>query len=423
MSIVTGEWSEVYNFNVDEIIVDPEDPTVPTEPTIPAIEYKETNKLISDDPLYSISFGYSVSISGDGTRCVIGAVLDRPDKVYSTGSAYVFIRSGTNWIQEAKLTASDKASGDRFGSSVAITSDGTRCIIGASDSDSDGIANAGAVYSFIRLGTNWIQESKITPTDKRAGGNFGQAVAVSSDGTRCIVGTDSVEAAYVFTRSGSSWSEEAKLVTTTGTGIDFGCSVSITNDGSRCIIGAKKEGYSYIFARSGTNWIQEARFTVMVAGYPVTTFGYSVSISGDGTRCVVGATDSDRVGTYVYGAAYIFARSGTNWIQEAKLSVKSGIDFDKFGVSVSLSEDGSLCCIGADSLEHDGINNAGAAFVFRRVNTSWTQVAKLLAADKTDNDYFGRSVAITRDGTRCIIGAINAGYNENSNAGAAYIFS
>ncbi len=130
--------------------------------------------------------------------------------------------------------------------------------------------------------------------------------------------------------------EEALLVKSTGTGSNFGFSVSISSDGSRVAIGAYGSNEVYIFTRSGTTWTQEAR--LVKASGTGSGFGISVSISSDGSRVAIGAVSSNE--------AYIFTRSGTTWTQEALL-VKASGSGSYFGFSVSISSDGSRVAIGA----------------------------------------------------------------------------
>ena len=104
------------------------------------------NKLTASDGAASDYFGYSVSISSDGTTALIGAYAD-DDKGTDSGSAYIFKYNGTAWIQQAKLTASDGAASDQFGFSVSISSDGTTALIGAHTDDDKGV-NSGSAYVF-----------------------------------------------------------------------------------------------------------------------------------------------------------------------------------------------------------------------------------------------------------------------------------
>jgi hypothetical protein len=274
-------------------------------------------------------------MSSDGSRVIVGALYANyadPGGTSDAGAAYVFIRSGTTWTQESKLTASDKAANDYFGSSVSISSDGSRVIVGAPLASPGGTTNAGAAYIYTRSGTTWTQESKLTASDKAAGDQFGDkaSVSMSSDGSRVIIGayyasvggTSNAGAAYVYTRSGTTWTQESKLTASDKAANDsFGYSVSMSSDGSRVIVGARyadpggttDAGAAYVFIRSGTTWTQESKLTASDKAAN-DYFGSSVSISSDGSRVIVGALYADPGGTSNAGAAYVCGYSGGTWV-------------------------------------------------------------------------------------------------------------
>lgn len=293
------------------------------------------------------SFGTAICIRGD--YVVVGAEHDDSDR----GSAYIFKHSSNNWIQEAKLIASDRASEDYFGQDVSISDD--YAIVGAVGDDS----NRGSVYVYKRNSENWSQEAKLIASDGKSYDMFG--VSVSHTGDYLIIGArgdDSYRgSAYIFKRNGENWSQEAKLSASGGeAGDHFGQSVSI--DGDYAIIGARGydlcRGTAYIFKRSGTSWSQQAR---LIASDSATGdwFGYTVSIDGD--YAIVGARDHGP------GAAYIFKRSNTSWSEVANLKASDAASGDCFGWSVSIS--GSYAIVGAP---HENPKHHGSAYVFTKEN-------------------------------------------------------
>jgi hypothetical protein len=170
--------------------------------------------------------------------------------------------------EEAILTASDKAANNYFGQSIAVSADNTRVVIGASAATAGAYGVAGAAYVFIYSGGSWSQEAKLIASLNGTGNNFGYSVAINSDGSRIIsgvpyydlVGADSGRC-FIFIRSGSTWSQEAILTASdTAAQDNFGWSVSINTDGSRVIVGSPyadpaaiaDAGKAYIFTRSGT---------------------------------------------------------------------------------------------------------------------------------------------------------------------------
>ena len=212
----------------------------------------EQAKLTASDATAGDRFGFSVSI--DGNTAVVGALLHDDDGL-SSGSAYVFVRSAGIWTQQAKLTASDAAANDLFGISVAI--DGDTAVIGASG-DRDAGFNTGSAYVFVRSGTSWTQQAKLTAGDAAADDTFGFSVSI--DGDTAVVGAPFDDdagnfsgSAYVFVRSGTSWTQQAKLTASDAAAGDlFGFSVSI--DGDTAVVGVlldddagTSSGSAYVF--------------------------------------------------------------------------------------------------------------------------------------------------------------------------------
>ena len=399
------------------------------------------------------AFGYSVAVSGD--TVVVGA----PWKD-GTGAAFVFVRSGTTWTQQAYLKASNAGAGDMFGYSVAISGD--TVVIGARSEDSsttgvnstpnDSASNSGAAYVFVRSGTAWTQQAYLKAHNTGAGDEFG-AYSVSVSGDTVVVGavyedsstvgvnstsndsaTDS-GAAYVFVRSGTTWTQQAYLkASNTGVADGFGYSVSVSGD--TVVAGAAWEdssaagvnstpnenasdsGAAYVFVRSGTTWTEQAYLKASNTGAG-DWFAFRVAISGD--TVVVGAPTEDSGTTGVdsvpnenasdSGAAYVFVRKGTAWTQDAYLKASNTGADDTFGIDTAI--EGNTVVVGArqESSSSTGVNStpnenaaaSGAAYVFVRSRATWTQLAYLKPGNPGSLDYFGGSVAVSGD--TVIVGA------------------
>lgn len=371
-------------------------------------------KLIADEGKSGDWFGRSVSISGK--YVIAGAFHDDNDR----GSAYIFERNATEWIQQTKLTTSSPAAGDQFGSDVSISGD--NAIVGADRNDSNG-PWSGAAYVFQRSNTGWIQQDMLVPSDGNIGDRFGNAVSIS--GNYLIVGAYwdddngiNSGSAYVFRKDIAGWVLQAKLTASDGAKYDwFGYDVSI--DGNYAIVGAVLDnhdgayrGSAYIFKRDGSNWVQQAKL-VAEDGQAGDEFGESVSISGN--YVVIGAIGNDDAGEDA-GAAYIFVRNGGNWTQQARLVPSDGTVGDQFGNSVS--SDGNYAVVAAH-LDTDMGDESGSVYIFKREGQSWPQQAKLTAPDGQQGDFFGQGVSI--DGSYVIAGAP---YDDDkgNESGSVHIF-
>jgi hypothetical protein len=387
-------------------------------------QWVQQQKLTGSDGTAENFFGLSAAISGDGNTLLIGASSTNIGT--NQGAAYVFTRSGGSWIQQAKLTASDGAAGDRFGCSVALSYDGNTALVGASGSDVNGKIDQGAAYIFTRSGGSWTQQAKRIAADGAEGDSFGVSAALSGDGLTALVGTYGKAAAYVFTRSGGAWTQQAKLNRDPSSDLSsFGYSVALSHDGNTALIGDftfnANRGEVYVFTRSGISWTKQANLTANDGTYQ-NDFGDSVALSGDGLTALVGAPLADVGGRSTQGAAYLFTRSGASWTQQAKLIANDGTADDHFGGSAALSQDGNTALIGADNADMGGRSNQGAAYVFTRSGLSWTQQAKLIANDGASGDRFGGDTALSSDGKTALVGAYDADVSGQTDQGAAYVF-
>ncbi len=331
-------------------------------------------------------FGITVSISGD--YALVSAPIDEG----SQGSAYVFFRSANAWTQQAKLTASDRSIGDSFGAGVSISGD--YVLVGSPYDDVGANNSQGSAYVFVRNGTTWTQQAKLIASDGAVGDSFGTSVSISGD--YAIVGAvqddGSRGSAYVFIRNGTTWTQQAKLTANDGAAGDyFGYSVSLS--GNYALVGAAVDngslGSAYVFIRNGITWTQQAKLTASDGGGG-DNFGYSVSISGD--YALVGAAYDDIGANANQGSAYVFVRSGGTWTQQAKLIASDGAVDDVFGGSVSISGDYAL--VGAYNNDV-GLNaNQGSAYVYKRTGTSWSLVRQVVDNAPADTRN-GQSVGIS----------------------------
>ena len=440
-------------------------------------------------------FGHAVAVSGD--TVVVGA----PDEESNAtgvdgdgtnnaaglaGAAYVFVRSGGVWSQQAYLKASNAQVNDRFGYAVAVSGD--TIVVGAIQEDSPatgvnggqgddlvGAAQSGAAYVFTRSGTTWSQQAYLKASNTDVDDTFGHAVAVSGD--TIVVGAPSEDgsddgseadsgAAYVFTRVGATWSGPVHLkASDPDLGDRFGSSVAVSGD--TIVVGAYFEdggatgvdgdgtddsssgsGAAYVFVPSGGGWQQQAYLKASNTGEG-DRFGHAVTVSGD--TIAVGAPLEDGAATGVggdqasdaatnSGAVYVFTRTGTTWSQQSYLKASNTGGGDEFGYAVAVSGDAIVVGAyqedsGATGVDGDGgddtSSDSGAAYVFTRSGGTWSQQAYLKASNAGSGDDFGHAVAVSGD--TVTVGAwLEGGSSRVVNgadddaaafAGAAYVFA
>ena len=382
----------------------------------------EVAHLFASDGGSNAFVGGAVALSG--TTAVVGGGTSG-----TAESAYVFIKDANgDWVEQQKLTPSDGVAGDRFGVSVAVFGD--TAVIGAERADgcSGACTDAGAAYVFVRDGLGvWTQQKKLIAGDAAGADWFGGAVAVSGDtaliGAR---GDDDIDpnsgAAYVFERTGGLWLEQQKLGASDGAWDDvFGSSVAL--EGATAIIGAQGDddngssaGAVYAFVDSGGLWVQQQKLKAS-SGYNANLFGWSVSLSGD--TAFIGAPSYDAIdGVGKRGAAFVFVRSGSIWSEQQTLSANDAAANDQLGRSVSVS--GGVALVGAP-FDSDNGYASGSAYVYALNGSVWSQQDKLTASDAMASDFFGEAVSVSGS-----IGIVGARSDDNvffgSNVGSIYVF-
>ncbi len=391
----------------------PRSPSLHRAPADPW-QWVEETKLVASGREPGDWFGKAAALDGD--TALIGAPGE-DDAGISAGRAYVFARAGTAWGPQQELLGSDTVLGDSFGAGVAL--DGDTALVGAPWKRNGGTLGAGAVYVFVRSGTIWTQQARLRASDGDAAA-FGDSVAL--DGDTALVGAagenpgTNVGSAYVFIRTGTTWSEQARLLASDGQSYDlFGISVAL--EGDTALIGtvagsapgAPDAGAAYVFTRTGSIWAER---TKLVANDASDWDGFGASVALSGTTALLGAGGDDPAGI-LSGSSYVFVGAGSSWSQQAKLVAADAEPFDGFHQVVGLEGDTAVIGVAENDQSNPG---PGSAYVFVRTGTTWTEQAKLNAADGEVYDAFGWSVSVSSDSI-----LVGAGIDDTG-AGSAYVF-
>jgi hypothetical protein len=379
----------------------------------------ETTQLVVPDGSAEDYYGFAVAVAGD--TAVVGAHRDETWR----GSAYVFVRTGSAWTLQQKLTPIDGNALKQFGYSVAI--DGDTVLVGA-NYDDEWQWDRGAVYVFTRTAGVWTQRQKLISSDGAEGDMFGTAVALQGDTAMVgaqirTVGSNAGQGVvYAFTRSGGVWTQQQVLTASDGAARDyFGSAIAL--DGDTAVIGQQQryEGDvrvptpAYVFVRSGGTWVQQAELTAADGGAN-DMFGWSVALSGE--TALIGAYQHDVGGNVYQGAAYAFVRSGTTWSQQAELNASDGAPGDLFGYAVALDGDTAVVSAQDDTVDYQ---QQGSAYVFTRSGTAWNQQVQLVASDAGMVERFGSNTGVAVEGDTVLVGAPE--HRDGSvMKGAAYVF-
>ena len=387
-------------------------------------------------------FGVSIALSADGNTLAVGAhgessnsgASELNNSFTGAGAGYIFVRSGTTWTQQAYLKPTVVNAADSFGRSVALSNDGNVFVAGAMNEDStantiNGDAtdhssvSVGAAYVFVRSGTAWAQETYLKAPNSELGDSFGTTVTISGDGQTIAVGAPGEDSGAV--------------------GVDG----DDENDS------ATNAGAVYVFRRdSPVSWEQTAYLKASntdegdvfggVYGGLVIGIQRTISLSADGNTLAVGAfreasgtgaeADDSAINA---GAVYVFTRNAAGasfaWSQQSYLKAGNPGAHDGFGAAVSLSADGSRLAVGATAEDgsatgvagtpDDNLGDAGAAYLFTRAGTTWSQTNYIKASNPAASDGFGVSVALSGDASSLVVGATGRD-SSVANSGAAYYY-
>jgi hypothetical protein len=315
----------------------------------------EQASLTPSDTTASDYFGSSeFELSSDGNTLVAGAEGDDTSPNTNNGSAYVFVRNGTTWSQQAKIENPDPATNDSFGAAVSISSDGNTISVGARSDDASPNTNNGAAYIFVRSGTTWTQQQKITANDRQSSANFGHSVKLSSSGNLLFVQQISVDKAiYIFKRTGTTWTQQQKLpnadlVSSYGSpGTSVNMAVNKLED--ILVVGTSSStvgqtGKTYVYRLVSGIWVESQQ---LIPTIPDTQFGGNgIAISEDSNFILVGGIGYDSPTRTNNGAVFVYQRSATGWILNQMIVEPTTF---LFGTSCSFSQNNTALISGSTS--------------------------------------------------------------------------
>jgi hypothetical protein len=370
-------------------------------------------KLVAADAGFTDRFGGAVALDGD--TALIGAIGAGTQE---TGAAYVFVRQGSTWTQQQRLGHATPAGGDRFGIALALSGD--TAVIGADSRDVGGSDRQGAAYVFVRNGTAWTQQAQLLAQNGAALDGLGGTVAIDTD--TVLAGDSRRERAIVFGRTGSAWTQRQILQASDGAGqsFDFGSRVAL--DGDVALVAAigrnGNTGAVYAYARSGGSFAEQDVLTGSDAGGNAL---FGVGLALDGGRALIGARDTPPFNGFAgQGTGYVFERSGSDWVERTRLRAASGEAGDQLGNAVALQ--GGIALTAAAGARVGANINQGAVheFVFAG-GTTWNGGARLDSGSGGIDAQFGTSVAL--HDAWAVGGAPNDEVGDNADQGAAYVFA
>ncbi|MEN8137064.1 MAG: T9SS type A sorting domain-containing protein [Bacteroidota bacterium] len=366
-------------------------------------------------------FGSAVSISSDGSAVAVGAPYNTiGGTLVDVGHVRVYMYSNNEWIQTG-LDIDGETAGDKFGSSVSLSNDGSLLAIGAPDHDD---SNFGHVKIYQNNNNEWEQVGE-TIEGKLSHNYAGTSVSLSSDGSMVAIGgvedndlNRSPGYVMVYRNNGGAWQQAGPDIQGATDGDKFGKSVSLSSDGKIVAIGipgfGPDQGSTEVYELSGEvvepptideEWVQVG--SSILGADSGDELGHSVSLSSDGSVMAVAAPyNGDNNGLVI-----IYQNIAGSW-EQIGLSI-SGESGDRSGYSVSLNSEGSIVAIGSPT---HGENSPGCVRIYQNIDGVWTQIGDKIDG-KIIGNQFGRSVSLSSDGLTLAAGAVENGTTEAGHVG------
>lgn len=349
-----------------------------------------------------------------------------PPSGTTSGRAYVFVRTATGWTERATLKPTETwpTGGYGFGRSVALSRDASTIVIGAPYRKS-GLVDVGAAYVFVRSGSDWIQQDRL---DGLAGFHTGHAVAVSGDGSRVLVASDATGA--VFVRSGLAWNQEGILSRPWSAcwSAFYPSSVAISDDGGTAILGIRCDKLDLgagastnfdgvlHFERLGSAWTynQLIRLTEKdSAGNPITATGSLAAMDESGANIIIGRRSGGDVSAHKKSGS-IFSPHGPSLLE---------VHSTNFRHPVVISGSGLVGYIGSPHIWSGRPSSSGPVLRVSRIDGEWKREKSIDPSTSKDYLSFGYSISTTAHGELLAIGSPAADNLTTDRAGKVYIYN
>lgn len=365
-------------------------------------------------------FGGSAIVSGDGDVALIGAAGAKGTR----GAVWVFVREKSRWVRSAALAPRGEIGAGRFGLALALSANGKIALVGAPLDD----RSRGAAWVFARTRSGWHQQgSKLIGGGEVGAGWFGFSVALSGNGQDAVISGPadrSVPSAngqpqghgaiWAFRNIHGTWTQEGPKVSAPGgPRLNFGLLVAVSTNDTTALIGSytanKSRGAAWVYVRSRSGWKEQGGELTPNDAIGAAGFGDQVALSANGDTALVGGQADDNN----IGAAWVFHRSGTQWTEQAKLVPRATAGQPGLGVDVALSATGSVALIGA---WYDDQN--GAAWIYTHTQAGWKQQQPpILGTHEIGHTvWFGAFVSLSANATTALI----SGERDDDGRGAAW---
>lgn len=362
--------------------------------------------------------GWAVDLSDDGRILAVGAVADHENAGSRIGSVSVYslvLRgSGLAYTLLGNTIQGEPGVGETFGGSVSLSSDGQTVAIGDHLSDGGGVKDAGRVNVYSLNETTWKQVGQSLDGTNTSDWS-GRSVALSDNGDMVAIGTIELDSGTGFARvykwNETSWIQlGSALRGEEGLGLSFGFSLDLSGDGTTLVVGDYRNGGNgetagsvrvYQWNAETDEWEQQGQDLDGAAARD--WFGWSTSISKDGSIVAVGAVGTFEMEGGTKGYVRIYKWTETGWQMIAPEIRAPSATSAAFGMSVDLSSDGSRLVVGDHRESTGSASNIGSTRVYILADDQFKLYLEVSGANR--GDFFGRAVAFADDGRSFAAGA------------------
>lgn len=339
------------------------------------------------------NFGYELAMSGNGKRIIASST--KSEKCGNNcGNIKVYELKNNKWEQLGK-TVIGGDTGDYFGASVDISFDGSRVIVSSPNNDVNGyISGMVKVYEFVN--NQWMQVGQNLSGQSKD--MFGSVVKISKNGNYIAIScpfSRNGDFIRIYEYINKKWVIKGQNISDSSQSEYFGASISLASSGNRVVVSCLNPdnlGYVRIFDFKNNKWIQNGKD--IKSNKAKDKFGFSVSLSEDGNTVAIGAPEGNKIDSEQNGFVNIYAQKDNEWIQIGN-SIYGENKYDLFGQAIKISSNGKLLIASSIFSDNNG-TNSGQFRVFEYDGNIWNQIFK--KDGNVARDYFGKSLSANSKG-------------------------
>lgn len=381
-------------------------------------------------------FGKTVLINSNGSLLMVGSVNSPLADRDSSGRLYCYNRDGDIWKEIQDITADESIFKKHYCYSIAINDNDDRLFVSSPYPSMYVYRQYGRVYIYSKIDGKWILSDTVTSGDIDEFTGYGVSISTNDSGSILVIGAPDIVACrecvgsvYVYKDNAGTWTKIDKLVPRDNYSDSYGSAVSISGNGEVIIVGEYsniyddlvKVGRIFIYYRNNDTWMFD-RIMTASDSMSHSRYGMSIAINHEGNILAVGSPTANIGSLDDAGKVYIYIRNNDTWRESQILSASDMSPYAQYGRTLAMSSDGSILAVGAYMANSDGVERAGQVYIYARSGNTWIEQQILSADDKCIDGWYGASMSISRTGSVLVIGSLCAPTNTVSISGKVYLY-